>query len=276
MTRRASAVLCAAAALCSTQTFAQEKARPALTLPQQKAPPALPANEEAIVQQFERNWAPQLQLVYKTELHFMRVVCQPTKQQFQKIAEDSEPSLKAILRTHARAARWAGAGALPEPPEPRTAVSANIIQSVRTTLTTEQAAAYEKELDHRAAAAKQAVLSNLVDRIDRLLFLSPEQRDKLGKMLADNWKDSWNQTQIIMYRADYFPKMPDDEIVPILTDTQKVIWGGVRKGIRIGFSFNMLRNVQFDDEVWEEDRTPEKRGNTSGKGNEAAAPVKNK
>src|SRR5580704_1824337 len=44
-------------------------------------------NDDAAVQQFEMQYGPQLKQMYKSELHFMRTVSQPTKQQFEQISK---------------------------------------------------------------------------------------------------------------------------------------------------------------------------------------------
>src|SRR5262249_38391206 len=41
--------------------------------------------QEVMVQRFEQQLSPQFRQMYRTELHFLRLVTQPTKQQFEKI-----------------------------------------------------------------------------------------------------------------------------------------------------------------------------------------------
>ena len=57
---------------------------------------------------------------------------------------------------------------------------------------------------------------------------------KIGEVLAANWDNSWNQTQIFMYGGQYMPAMPDAKIVPLLSEPQRAVWRGISKG-----------NVQF-------------------------------
>src|SRR5437764_572502 len=56
------------------------------------------APEDPVVQQFEQQWGPQFRLLYRSELHFLRVVCQPARQQYERIAADGEAALKATMR----------------------------------------------------------------------------------------------------------------------------------------------------------------------------------
>src|SRR5262249_27424974 len=60
---------------------------------------AVPA--DAAVRQFEQQFAPHLQRLYKAELYWMRRVCQPSREQYEKIAADTAPAFKATSRKFA-------------------------------------------------------------------------------------------------------------------------------------------------------------------------------
>ena len=62
----------------------------------------VPEHEVAQARQFDQQFAGPFRQLYKIELHFMRIVCQPTKKQFEKIALDGEPTLKATIRKFAK------------------------------------------------------------------------------------------------------------------------------------------------------------------------------
>src|SRR5438132_848754 len=134
--------------------------------------------EDAVVQQFEQQFAGQFRQLYKTELHFMRLVSQPTKQQYEKISADGETALKATIRNFAlqmnglRQPR-ASAG---EQSDPRPLIADALAKSARTILSREQAARYQKELHQRTAARKRVVVLNLVAKFDKVLVLTAEQR----------------------------------------------------------------------------------------------------
>jgi hypothetical protein len=214
------------------------------------------ANEVAVVQQFEQQFAGQFRQLYRTELHFMRVVCQPTKQQYDKIAADAEPALKATIKK--LAVNMRGKMAVEES-DPRAPIVDALAKSVRTTLSPEQAARYQKELDQRAAARKQVALLNLVAKVDKVLVLTTEQRDQLAKVLENKWPKSWNQPemlQVLMWNDQYFPqKMPDTEILLILTENQKTVWRGIPKvDVRFGFHLGIVQGIEVGDEVWNEDQ----------------------
>src|SRR5439155_18686092 len=101
----------------------------------------------------------------------MRTVCQPTKQQYEKIAADGEPALKATMTKFAKTWRRPGTD---EQSDPRTPITDTLAQSVRATLSPEQAARYQQELEQRAASRKRVAVLNLVSKIDKVLVLTVE------------------------------------------------------------------------------------------------------
>jgi hypothetical protein len=219
------------------------------------------AQVKQFVQQIDQQWGPQFRQIHKAELHFMRLVCQPTKQQFEKIAAESQPALKSAIRKfgenmqHGRAMRGT---------EPRALITEALSKSVRTVLSPEQATRYQKELDQRAAAQKRVSLQNLTARVDGVLLLQTEQRVKLGRVLESKWSDSWNNTQMFMNGGEYFPRMPDAEILPILTETQKAVWRKVQKNVGFGFDVGG-GGLQMDEEVWDEPQPQKKPERRDGK-----------
>ena len=74
----------------SAPAFARQvKAAPVLRMK------AAPVDEpDMLVLQF----GPQFKQLHKSELHFMRIICQPTKEQFAKIEADTEPALKETIK----------------------------------------------------------------------------------------------------------------------------------------------------------------------------------
>jgi hypothetical protein len=193
----------------------------------------------------------------------MRLVCQPTKPQYEKIAADGETALKATI--HKFAGTWRRA--MPDgQPEPRTLIAEGLLGSVRATLSPEQAARYQKELDQRRAARKRLAVLNLVCKVDQLLVLTAEQREKLGEILKENWNETWGQSQWLTIGNQYFPPMPDDKILPLFTETQKNVWrDSSRRNIRFGFHLGFLQGIEMEEEVWDDDQPQQKPGRADGK-----------
>jgi hypothetical protein len=257
-------LLCAAGALCllarefavrAGRAAAQDVPRKAAPKAKQPPPPKA-AKDDPINQQFEQQFGRQFRQLYKSELHFMRVVCQPTKQQYQKIAADGEASLKVTVKQFAE--KWQamqqGRGATAEQSDPRTPIVEGLAKSVGATLSAEQAAQYRKELDLRAAALKRLVVTNLLVMVDKALALTDEQRGKVGAVLEKNWKEGWS-VYVFQGGGRYFPAMPDAQILPLLTETQKTVWQGTQRGnVHFGFYMGWLQFIDGDEEVWDEER----------------------
>src|SRR5436190_11113190 len=119
---------------------------------------AAPAANDAMVQQFEQNYGPQVRQMLRTELYFLRQVAQPTKPQYEKIAADGEAALKAAIPTYAEAMF----GRTNNQTNPRTPITSALARSARAHLSPEQAERYQTELDQRVAAQRRCATSSLV------------------------------------------------------------------------------------------------------------------
>jgi hypothetical protein len=184
----------------------------------------------------------------KSELHFMRVVTEPTKPQFDKIAADGEAGMKPVARAFAQSMR----GVAQFQGDLRTPLIETIGKSVKANLSPDQAARYQKEVDLRVAARKRLFVTNVVAMIDRAVILQPGQRDKLGDILAANWDDSW-QIQVLMY-GQYYPALPEAKIRPILSEAQQKVWQGITKlTVRFGPALGFGPGIEIEDEVWDAD-----------------------
>jgi hypothetical protein len=121
-------------------------------------------------------------------------------------------------------------GQEPQWPDPRKIISDELLKSVKTSLSPDQAKRYEAELEKRSAARKRAALLNLVAKLDKDLVLSADQRGKLSEALTANWKDEWGQQiEVFMYGDTYMPVLPDAQVLSVLTDKQKQIWKAIPK-----------------------------------------------
>jgi hypothetical protein len=182
-------------------------------------------------------------------MHFMRLVTVATKAQYDAIAAESDVMAAIALRQYAIAIRRDVYYA-----DPRIGFTEAIGKSLDQHATPGQATRYRNEIELRYAARKKAIVLNLVSMIDRTLLLQADQREKLTQILADNWHDSWNQTQILVNGSRCMPLMPDDKINPILTVKQREVWSAIPKNrVRFGPNLDFNRDFEFEDEVWEDE-----------------------
>jgi hypothetical protein len=217
---------------------------------------------EAQIQAWENAYGAQFRQVLRTELHFMRLVTEPTRQEYEKIADQCEVGVKDAIRSLLVAQYTGNVGAWSDTRAP---IASVVSRSVRATLSADQAARYDKELEQRTTARKRAVVDNLVAMVDKAVVLNAEQREKIGEVLANNWTESWNQTQLLVMLGRYFPTLPDAKIMPILTDAQRDIWRTIPKtNSRWGFDLSGMPIVPIEDEKWDGEAPPRKREPAGG------------
>jgi hypothetical protein len=85
-------------------------------------------------------------------------------------------------------------------------------------------------------------------------------------VLDENWDESWGSVQMMMYGGQYFPNIPDQKIIPLLTPTQKKVLRTVNQQSRVfwGFNVGMNQGIAIADEEWDdEEETREAASSTS-------------
>ena len=212
-------------------------------------------NDQAL-KQFEARYGRHFDQIVRTELHFIRMVCQPTRQQYAALAADGKLIRTKVLNSFASLPqnRQRNPGNSDDS-DARKPVAAELLNSAKRHLSSEQVAAYKIELAARNEARKDTSVLITAVKIDRKLVLTSEQRDKTVTMLNDNWKESWGSMSMLMYGDQYFPDVPDQKLIPILTKTQQNIWRTVSQKNRVvwGFNIGMAAAVAIADEEWEDE-----------------------
>lgn len=194
----------------------------------------VPAAGEAGGDPLEQQFLQQFRQLSKTELNFVRAVCQPNAEQSKKLKAASDAGLKTAVKKFAaiqkQMQQGMRAGEQPQWPDPRHLMAEVLLKTVKESISADQAKRYEEELEKRSAARKRAALLNLVAKLDKDLVLTADQRDKLSDALNSNWKDDWGrQLEVFMYGDAYMPALPDAQVLPALTDKQKAIWSAIPK-----------------------------------------------
>jgi hypothetical protein len=202
---------------------------------------------DAEVQQY----APQLKQVLKTELHFVRAVCQPAPDDFKKIEAAGDAAFKDVLKRlgelQKKMRQLGQPGDATPANDPRQFIADSLLKAVRETLPAEQAERYNTELTKRREARKRAAVLNMVAHLDRWLALTAEQRTQLVDTLHKEWKDAWvSQLEVFMYGEEFVPLPPEAVVLPVLNARQREIWKSAppRPTIHIGFAgFNFVQVI---------------------------------
>jgi hypothetical protein len=191
-------------------------------------------------------------------LDFIRQICELPPEQRPKVKEAGDQALLQAARDMVRPQPRivGGAARIMAAQRPRTQAGAArtireaLAAALKEALPAEQFEKYGRELRLRDAHRKQAALLSAVARLDALLYLTEEQRDKLVQSLDHNWQDDWEQwLQLHNYGGQYFPQIPDQHVLAHLTEEQKSVWRGVQK-INVS-SWNHDGRARADDGWWE-------------------------
>ncbi len=228
---------------------------------------AVAAGAPIMADPLEQQFAPQVQLVVSTELHFVQKVCQPTAKQYESLKLVGERAAKSTVRKIAQVQKKMQQGVRPgeqfDWPDPRNVIAEMLAQEVAVTMSAEQAERYQIELTKRTEARKRVALLNLVSKIDRDLLLTTEQRTKLSESLTTNWKSTWaQQLEVFVYGDQFAPVLPDDQVLPFLNEKQKTIWKSAPKNQNqiwgfIGFGF--MQGAAMIEEVMDVEAAAEQK-----------------
>jgi hypothetical protein len=189
------------------------------------APENAAARRERIIRNFDYEAVKQLEPVLRIEVRFMTKICGPTPQQVEQLKQD-RPKQLAEIAQELRARDFN----LDDPWEKLHHVARRVVQEkvaawVRANLSPAEAARYEAETQKRCANIHEVCARSLVADLDRLLFLSHQQRDKLERELAAHWDDKWTSTFVI----GSCPKIPDELLVSYLDSQQQARWKNLPK-----------------------------------------------
>ena len=185
------------------------------------------------------------------ELNFIRQVCDLTPEQRPKIRAAADVAVKEGAKAVLQPQRANVNGVMrSQPTAGAQAIHDSLHETLKKTLTGEQLERYEAEDTKRTEATKQATILGVVALLDGALFLSQEQREKIGANLDKNWQRDWEQWLFVYqhYNGQYVPQLPDQHIAPVLNEEQKLVWSGLQK-----VSFNSWHDNgqrQKDDAWW--------------------------
>ena len=230
---------------------------------------AIPVLDKNALKQFEARYGPHFDQIIKTELHFIRVVCQPTRQQYDALATDGKLIRTKVLNKFAMIQQGMQRGIRDTSDnDTRKPVSEGLLESAKRHLSPDQVAKYDNELAERNTALKDVSILVTAAKLDEKLVLNTEQRSHVTRVLGENWNESWGSVQMMMNGNRYFPNIPDQKIIPHLSATQKKVLRTLNQRNRVFFGFNvgMNQGIVIPDEQWEdEDKATEAGSATNDK-----------
>jgi hypothetical protein len=204
-----------------------------------------------------QNQTEQFRTALWSEYLFAVNVCGLTKEQRRPIAIAGERALRDAAKTMVEwphQPRRVGVGQNPVMPDPRKLIQEGLAAAVKANLSPELSARYREELEKRDADRKRVTVLNLIEKLDEALVLSADQRARLAESLSTHYNENWwGGLELYMNNQGYFPFIPNQFIVPILTDAQNQVWSGTQK-IQVGpwNRHGLAQNLAVADEALQE------------------------
>src|ERR1041385_9028250 len=198
--------------------------------------PAPQVDPEMIRPHYEAEFSREFRPLVTTELRFIETVCRPTPEQRSAILAEGEESLQSTVKAYADVQVKLEQGGYrsqepPQWPNPRKLIQEAMAQAGEKSSSADQATRYRQSLESRVAARKRATILYVVAKLDKALLLSDEQRDRVLSIMDSGWKDDWAQRlealrygEDFMFGQDYLPVLPDEQVLPILSETQREVW----------------------------------------------------
>ena len=126
---------------------------------------------------------------------------------------------------------------------------------------------------------KEASLAAVVEIIAARLVFTADQETQLEANLRQQWQPEWRSWhQISQYSGQYVPSVPDDPVVPLLDDDQKLVWQSLQK-IGVGDyisldSFRLMLHELYPGEGFEAELAAAMNGaNNVGQANGVVIPA---
>jgi hypothetical protein len=200
-------------------------------------------NRAPLIQQFSNQARPLL----RAELIFARKVCQLNQEELRRVNQDAQKMLDEVVtnlvdaqfQPRARVKVGGQMGGMPGGAGLARAVNNldaqqlledGVARVMKKNLTASQWSLYETERQKRDENRKRMTIRYFIDAIDRELYLSPEQCEKLEGSLQSNWDRGWTiYLENHLYGNRFYPMTIDVLVIPILTEAQKKVWQGVQR-----------------------------------------------
>ncbi len=191
-----------------------------------------PAADAAAVAAMEKQFTRRFRAALASELRFVARVCEPTEEQLDGIRDVLEKYRADLVTKFSDVVQKRNKvggqqrRAAPAFPEPRPMVRASVARTVKTNLTAEQVARFEKEIESRNLDRSRAAIDTLVTRLDEALTLSAEQREKVTRALSVNFNAAWLQNfeTMLLQGNVVIPNGIERLVEPSLNPTQRTIW----------------------------------------------------
>ncbi len=180
----------------------------------------------------ERQFHPKFQKLFKAERYRVYLVCGLSPENRRLFARQLDPLLKDVVRIYCLAENRRRRGSLRQKAglDPQQLIRDRMARLVRDEFGPDAARRYFDANRLSRDRRKRVTVVNMVALLDRQLIFSSEQRQQLTESLTAHWQDAWGQAlPLLMMGTQYFPRIPDSLILPLLDGKQKAVWRGLPK-----------------------------------------------
>lgn len=174
----------------------------------------------------ENQYSPLLKKMLTAEVHFIRKVCHPNATQLAEIRHAGQVKIAALAEEYAaiqnrHPSSW---------PDPRQSLTEVFQKHIDDCMSPEAAQRYRKEIAARDAARREAGVAMATAMIDRKVYFSPEQYERVAQKIDETWKELWSRNlQAFLY--DQYAPTPDSTVLrPLLNQPQQSLWNWSRAG----------------------------------------------
>ena len=191
---------------------------------------------------FVNMYTPFVTKVMTAELHFLKKVCEPTDEQFDKFHETGLLAVALTCKHYEDLQKIRQAAS--EWPQPQERITAALARAVDQSMSAEVAQRYRDELKARQEAHRAASAGMMLVHIDQQLMLAPDQYQAIREALEKDWNSGWS-TGIRLFMYPQYARMPESHVLrPHLTDRQRKLWSARPNHGTVNFGWQMELGMQ--------------------------------
>jgi hypothetical protein len=185
------------------------------------------ASRDRMIQRFTQQGRP----IVRGELLLVGTICELNYEQLRPISRETDQALAAFVLDMSEPRN----GVQPQGAKSNYFDAARQLQErvstvIKKHLKPDQWSLYKSEIDKRDAHRKQAAVSFLLDELNRELFLTSKQHERLRESLSSHWDDRWYLSlEYVLYGNSFYPMDLEQYVVPVLNTNQQKVWAGLQK-----------------------------------------------
>ena len=191
---------------------------------------------------FVNVFTPLLTKVLTAELHFVKKVCDPDDQQFDRIhragrlaVAQTSKRYEELQKIRQSASQW---------PQPQRQIVVALELAIASTMSANVSERYRQEVEARHQAQLDASVGMMVVHIDSELLLTPDQYREISETLRGKWQDSWSRGPRLFMYPQYAYMPPANLLNPHLTERQRNVWSKRPNSTTVNFGWQMELGLQ--------------------------------